>query len=87
MAFQNGLIGTAGSNTANNRSTVKLPANKVPTGMAITNNSEYALVTVWDTTALKGQVAVISLAGLVQQLQSHGPLGRRQLRPLVPVVG
>jgi hypothetical protein len=64
VAFNNGLIGTAGSNTANNRTTVQLPANKVPTGMAITNTSEYALVTVWDTTALKGQVAVISLAGL-----------------------
>ncbi|PSL80928.1 hypothetical protein C7T35_30005 [Variovorax sp. WS11] len=64
VAFQNGLIGTAGTNTANNRSSVKLPANKVPTGIAMTNNSEYALVTVWDTTALKGQVAVISLAGL-----------------------
>jgi hypothetical protein len=64
VAFQNGLIGTAGSNTANNRGSLKLPADKVPTGMAITNTSEYALVTVWDTTALKGQVAVISLAGL-----------------------
>ena len=64
VAFNNGLIGTAGSNTANNKAYVKLPANKVPTGMAITNTSEYALVTVWDTTALKGQVAVISLGGL-----------------------
>jgi hypothetical protein len=64
VAFNNGLIGTAGSNTANNRTSVKLPENKVPTGMAVTNTSEYALVTVWDTTALKGQVAVISLAGL-----------------------
>ena len=64
VVFQNGLIGTVGSNTANNQATVKLPSNKVPTGIASTNNSEYALVTVWDTTALKGQVAVISMAGL-----------------------
>ncbi|SEA68404.1 hypothetical protein [Variovorax sp. YR216] len=64
VAFQNGVIGTVGSNTAQNRATVKLPANKVPTAIAMTNNSEFALVTVWDTRALKGQVAVIALAGL-----------------------
>ncbi|WP_218509529.1 hypothetical protein [Variovorax sp. dw_308] len=63
-AFQNGVIGTVGTNTATNRSTVKLPPNKVPTGIAMTNNSEFALVTVWDTTAMKGQVAVVALAGL-----------------------
>ncbi|SCK57486.1 hypothetical protein VAR608DRAFT_6068 [Variovorax sp. HW608] len=64
VAFQNGVIGTFGSNTARNRTTVQLPANKVPTAIAMTNNSEFALVTVWDTQALKGQVAVIALAGL-----------------------
>jgi hypothetical protein len=64
VAYQNGLIATSGSNTAGNRTTVKLPAHKVPTAIAMTNNSEFALVTVWDTTALKGQVAVIALAGL-----------------------
>jgi hypothetical protein len=64
VVYQNGLIGTVGNNTANNQTTVKLPANKVPTGIAVTNNSEFALVTVWDTTALKGQVAVVALAGL-----------------------
>ncbi|SCK62209.1 hypothetical protein VAR608DRAFT_7393 [Variovorax sp. HW608] len=64
VAFQNGVIGTVGSNTARNQATVQLPANKVPTAIAMTNNSEFALVTVWDTQALKGQVAVIALAGL-----------------------
>ncbi|WP_431276745.1 hypothetical protein ACQ858_11585 [Variovorax ureilyticus] len=64
VAFQNGVIGTFGSNTARNTATVQLPANKVPTAIAMTNNSEFALVTVWDTQALKGQVAVIALAGL-----------------------
>ena len=54
---------------------VKLPANKVPTGMAITNTSEYALVTVWDTTALKGQVAVISLAGLCNNCDPYNQNG------------
>ncbi|RYF35256.1 MAG: hypothetical protein EOO21_04130, partial [Comamonadaceae bacterium] len=64
VAFQNGVIGTVGSNTASNDTTVKLPANKVPTAIAMTNDSEFALVTVWDTAAMKGQVAVIALAGL-----------------------
>ena len=64
VAFQNGVIGTVGSNTASNDTTVKLPANKVPTAIAMTNDSEFALVTVWDTTALRGQVAVVALAGL-----------------------
>jgi len=62
--FQNGVIGTVGTNTATNKATVKLPAHKVPTGIAMTNNSEFALVTVWDTDARKGQVAVVALAGL-----------------------
>ena len=43
---------------------MKLPANKVPTAIAMTTQSEFALVTVWDTDARKGQVAVIALAGL-----------------------
>lgn len=65
IAYQNGLIATGfGSNTAQNLAKLQLPANKVPTGVAITNSSEFALVTVWDTAALKGQIAVIALAGL-----------------------
>ena len=53
-----------GSNTANNQARSNCRPTRFPTGIASTNNSEYALVTVWDTTALKGQVAVISMAGL-----------------------
>ncbi|MDM0052733.1 hypothetical protein [Variovorax sp. J22R115] len=64
VAYQNGVIATAGSNTSANQASVKLPANKVPTAIAMTTQSEFALVTVWDTTAMKGQVAVIALAGL-----------------------
>lgn len=63
VALQNGLLATVGTNTSRNRTTLKLAADKVPTAVAMTNNSEFALVTVWDTTALKGQVAVIALAG------------------------
>ena len=39
------------------------PANKVPTAIAITTANEFALVTIWDTTAKKGQLAVIALEG------------------------
>jgi len=64
VAFQNGALGTVGSNTARNKATAVLGPNKVPTGVAVTNGNEFALVTVWDTVALKGQVAVVALAGL-----------------------
>ncbi|MEJ8857232.1 hypothetical protein WKW79_21830 [Variovorax robiniae] len=64
VVYQNGVIATSGTNTSINKATATLPANKVPTAVAMTNDSEYALVTVWDTTALKGQVAVVALAGM-----------------------
>ncbi len=76
VAFQNGVIATVGgSNTANNSSTVKLPANKVASGVAMTNGGEFALVTVWDTSALKGQVAVVALAGLCDGCAIDKPSG------------
>lgn len=61
VAFQSGLIAAFGTNTTHGQVSVKLPANKVPTAVAITDNNEFALVTVWDTDALKGQVAVLAL--------------------------
>ena len=75
VAFQNGVIGTVGSNTAANKTTVQLAPNKVPTAIAMTNDSEFALVTVWDTVALKGQVAVIALAGLCDNCSPYLPNG------------
>ncbi|HSV60320.1 MAG TPA: hypothetical protein VLJ19_15600, partial [Variovorax sp.] len=57
VAYQNGLLATAiGSNTSQNRASTQLPANKVPTAVAQTNSGEFALITVWDTAALKGQI-------------------------------
>lgn len=65
VAFQNGLLGVAtGSNTAQNRATTQLAPGLVPTGIAVTNSNEFALVTVWDTVALRGRVAVVALAGI-----------------------
>lgn len=59
--FANGVITSAGSNTSHNFIKYKLSAGKTPTGIAITNSGEFALVTVWDTAAVKGQVAVLAL--------------------------
>ena len=60
--FSNGWITSAGSNTSHNFLKVKIPDGKTPTGIAITNSGEFALVTVWDATLVKGQVVVIALS-------------------------
>lgn len=60
--FANGAITSAGSNTSHNFVKHQLPAGKTPTAIAITNSGEFALVTVWDTAALKGQIAVLALS-------------------------
>ena len=74
VAYQNGLLATAiGSNTSQNRATAQLPANKVPTAVAQTNSGEFALITVWDTAALKGQIAVVALAGLTNGATVSNP--------------
>ncbi|WP_116358630.1 hypothetical protein [Cupriavidus taiwanensis] len=73
IAFQNGLIASVGSNTASHSAAVKLPAGKVPTAIAITTNSEFALVTVWDTVSFKGQVAVLALGSLADGSKVGGP--------------
>jgi hypothetical protein len=75
VAFQNGVIGSAGSNTAANRTTTQLAPNKIPTAVAMTNDSEFALVTVWDTQQLKGQVAVVALAGLCDNCDPYDSTG------------
>ena len=40
-----------------------LAPGKVPTAVALSQNNEFAFVTVWDTQAFKGQVAVIAIQG------------------------
>lgn len=60
--FANGWITSSGSNTSHNMLKMKLPDGKTPTAIAISNSGEFALVTVWDTAAVKGQIAVIALA-------------------------
>ena len=42
---------------------MQLPAGKVPTGVALTLNSEFTLVTIWDTDTEQGQLAIIANEG------------------------
>lgn len=64
VAFADGLIANAGSNTQTNRAHCRLPAGLVPTGIALTNSNEFALVTCWDPRRVQGAVAVIALCAL-----------------------
>ncbi|WP_219214861.1 hypothetical protein [Variovorax boronicumulans] len=73
MVFQSGLIGTTGSNTSSNKATAQLAPGKVPTAIAITGSNEFALITVWDTVNLRGQVAVVALAGLCESCTPSQP--------------
>lgn len=68
VVYRDGLLGIAGTQTSR-RSTdrpfpgVLFPENKIPTGVAITTQNEFALVTIWDTDTLQGQLAVVALEG------------------------
>lgn len=62
MIFPDGLVGATGNqNSGGAAPTYRLPKNKVPTSVFVMGYSEIALVTIWDTDALKGQVAVFAL--------------------------
>ena len=75
MVFQSGLIGSAQSNTGKNRATAQLAAGKVPTAVALSNSNEFAFITVWDTVALRGEIAVVALAGLCDNCSPGNPGG------------
>lgn len=62
MIFNFGLVATGGTYTGRTYEYLKFPPNKRPVGVAVTNNNEFALFTVWDTDAFKSQVAVVALA-------------------------
>lgn len=69
LAFANGVIGAVG--TGNDPYTsegfpyphTRLPGGRIPTAMAVTQNNEFVLVTVWNTSEKKGQLAVIAVLG------------------------
>ena len=75
VAFQNGLLVMAGNNTAHNEASAQLAPGKVPTAVAVSNSNEFAFVTVWDTNALRGEIAVVALAGQCDGCTPSNPTG------------
>jgi hypothetical protein len=68
VLFKEGYLAIAGTQTSRGATErpypgLIFPTNKVPTALAITTSNEFALVTIWDTTTKKGQLAVIALEG------------------------
>lgn len=68
VLYRDGLLAVAGTQTSrasNERPYPGLlfPDHKVPTGIAVTTGNEFALVTIWDTQTLRGQLAVVALEG------------------------
>lgn len=64
VVFSSGLVAAAGTSTASGTyPTWQLPKEKVPTAVAVTSKSEFALVTVTDTKRRRGQLAVFALQG------------------------
>jgi hypothetical protein len=62
LTFPDGLVGATGNQTSGGSNPYfELPPNKVPTAVAVTGYNELALVTIWDTDTLTGQVAVFAL--------------------------
>ncbi|HEU5079397.1 MAG TPA: hypothetical protein VFT72_09290 [Opitutaceae bacterium] len=66
VIYRNGLLGVAGTQTSragNERPYpgLLLPANKVPTAIAISTGNEFAFITVMDTQTQKGQLAIVAL--------------------------
>jgi len=77
--YRDGLLAINGTQTSRPSGsaypTLKFPATKVPTGIALTTNNEFALITVWDTVALKGQLAVVALEGKYIAFQTWPYMG------------
>jgi hypothetical protein len=68
VIYRDGLLGVAGTQTSragHHRPYpgLKFPKNKVPTAIAISTSNEFALITIWDTDTLTGQLAVVALEG------------------------
>jgi len=64
LVFGNGLVVLTG--TGNDRvrhASARLPAGSVPTAVARTNHGEFAVVSMWNTRTLRGEVAVLAVKG------------------------
>ncbi|MDX2210750.1 MAG: hypothetical protein SFV20_10385 [Sphingopyxis sp.] len=86
LAFQNGVIAAAG--TGNDQycngfatgtpceTSIRLPAGKVPTALALTAMNEFLLVTVWDAQNRRGQLGVIAVGADDPSNIGNGDAGR-----------
>jgi hypothetical protein len=63
IAFDNGVIAAAGTNTATAGMCTKLPAHLHPSAISVTDGNEFALVTAWNTRTLRSELVVIALGG------------------------
>ena len=64
IVFSSGLVSAVGTATASGTNPkFQLPKNKIPTAVAVTSKSEFALVAVCDVRTKKGQLAVFALQG------------------------
>jgi hypothetical protein len=73
VLFQGGFLGATGTQTSDDHYPYFVfPPGKVPTSLATTSYNEFALVTIWDTDAQKGQVAVLALEGKGLAGATHG---------------
>ena len=68
VLYRKGRLAVAGTQTSRGTSErpypgFTFPSNKVPTAIAVTTANEFALVTIWDTSTKKGQLAVFALEG------------------------
>lgn len=66
VLYREGLLGVLGTQTSREGHErpfpgLMFPPNKVPTALAVTASNEFALVTIWDTETLRGQLAVVAL--------------------------
>lgn len=68
VIFRDGLIGaTSNGNAPDTFPSVRLPSHKVPTDVALTQNNEFALISVWNTQTLSGELAVVAIRGRFPQ--------------------
>jgi len=66
VIYREGLLGVLGTQTSREGYErpypgIMFPPNKVLTAIAVTASNEFALITVWDTETLRGQLAVVAL--------------------------
>jgi len=63
VAFDNGVIAAAGTNTARGRACTQLPSSLHPSAISLTNGNEFALVTAWNTDTSRAELVVLALGG------------------------